>query len=112
MTEALMQLRPNGKYGAFEESDGTFRLEWDKDKNNGEEAPTVEELTKKAAEIEAALPFVRLRLQRNELLTETDWMANSDVTMTDDWKKYRQALRDLPANTSDPDNPTWPTKPS
>ena len=27
------------------------------------------------------------------------------------WATYRQALRDLPANTSDPANPTWPTKP-
>ena len=39
-------------------------------------------------------------------------MANSDVTMSDAWKTYRQALRDLPSNTSDPANPTWPTKPS
>jgi len=36
-----------------------------------------------------------LRNKRNELLAETDWMANSDVTMSDDWKTYRQALRDL-----------------
>ena len=36
-----------------------------------------------------------LRFERNNLLKETDWMANSDVTMSDDWKTYRQALRDL-----------------
>ena len=36
-----------------------------------------------------------LRFKRNNLLAETDWMANSDVTMSDDWKTYRQALRDL-----------------
>ncbi len=53
-----------------------------------------------------------LRKSRNEKLTESDWMGNSDVTMTDSWKTYRQALRDLPANTSDPDEPTWPTEPS
>ena len=52
-----------------------------------------------------------LRKQRNSLLAETDWMANSDVTMTDAWKTYRQALRDLPANTKDPANPIYPTKP-
>ena len=112
MIDALMKLKPNGKYAAFEENDGTFRLEWDKDENNGEEAPTLEELTKKAAEIEAGLPLAQLRKIRDELLAETDWMANSDVTMSDAWKTYRQALRDLPANTSDPSNPTWPTKPS
>ena len=37
-----------------------------------------------------------LRLQRNRLLAQTDWMANSDVTMSDAWKTYRQQLRDLP----------------
>lgn len=55
--------------------------------------------------------WTELRRVRNHSLNVTDWMANSDVTMTDAWKKYRQDLRDLPANTSDPANPTWPTKP-
>jgi len=36
-----------------------------------------------------------LRHRRNSLLAETDWMANSDVTISDNWKTYRQALRDL-----------------
>tara|TARA_Y100000401_G_C8266195_1_gene195912 strand:+ start:354 stop:746 length:393 start_codon:yes stop_codon:yes gene_type:complete len=58
------------------------------------------------------LNFANLRETRNKLLLKSDWMANSDVTMSDDWKTYRQALRDLPANTSDPSNPVWPTKPS
>ena len=106
-----MQLKPNGKYRAFEETDGTFTLDWNKDNNNGEEAPTLEELTKKAAEIEAGLPLARLRKDRNELLAKTDWMANSDVIMSDAWKTYRQELRDLPANTKDPSKPIWPTEP-
>ena len=53
-----------------------------------------------------------LRNKRNQLLAETDFYALSDVTMSDEMKTYRQALRDLPANTSDPSNPTYPTKPS
>lgn len=52
-----------------------------------------------------------LRRKRNQLLAETDYFANTDVTMPDGMRDYRQALRDLPANTSDPSNPTWPTKP-
>lgn len=52
-----------------------------------------------------------LRSRRNMLLEETDWWGNSDVTMTDEQKAYRQALRDVPANTSDPLDPTWPEKP-
>ena len=36
-----------------------------------------------------------LRDKRNILLAATDWMAYSDITMSDDWKTYRQALRDI-----------------
>ena len=36
-----------------------------------------------------------LRLERNILLSETDWWASSDLTMTDAQKKYRQDLRDI-----------------
>ena len=55
-----------------------------------------------------------LRNQRNQLLAETDWMGNSDVTMSNDWKTYRQALRDITKTTPADDalsNITWPTKP-
>ena len=35
-----------------------------------------------------------LRMSRNNLLAKTDWTANSDVTMSDAMKTYRQQLRD------------------
>tara|TARA_A100001015_G_scaffold7314_1_gene9040 strand:+ start:828 stop:1109 length:282 start_codon:yes stop_codon:yes gene_type:complete len=38
-----------------------------------------------------------LRIQRNFLLSKTDWTANSDVVMSDAMKTYRQQLRDAPA---------------
>ena len=53
-----------------------------------------------------------LREERNRRLAETDYLALSDATLSEDMRTYRQALRDLPANTSDPANPTWPVKPS
>ena len=37
----------------------------------------------------------QLRLVRNVLLAETDYLALTDVTMSDAWKKYRQDLRDI-----------------
>ena len=55
--------------------------------------------------------WTKLRKEHDRLIAETDWWANSDVTMTDEQRAYRQALRDLPANTTDPANPVWPTKP-
>ena len=59
--------------------------------------------------------ITNLRFERNKLLKETDWLANSDVTMSDDWKTYRQSLRDLPSGLDTVEkvnNVTWPTKPS
>ena len=61
-----------------------------------------------------ARALARLRERRNQLLAETDFYGNSDVTMSDDMKTYRQALRDLPAGKDTVDkceNATWPTKP-
>ena len=53
------------------------------------------------------------RSTRNSKLTETDWTAMSDVTMADDMKTYRQALRDLPTHKNWPnlEDADWPTKP-
>ncbi len=53
------------------------------------------------------------RSTRNNLLAETDWTAMSDVTMADDMKTYRQALRDLPTHKNWPnlEDADWPTKP-
>ena len=55
-----------------------------------------------------------LRSKRNRLLAETDFYGNSDVTMSNDMKTYRQALRDLPEGKDTVEkceNATWPTKP-
>jgi len=46
-------------------------------------------------EEEFELSMMRLRSERNSLLAETDWYANSDVTMSDAIKTYRQELRDI-----------------
>lgn len=54
----------------------------------------------------------QVREQRDARLAETDWMANSDVTMSDDWATYRQALRDVPAQAGFPENITWPVEPT
>ena len=53
-----------------------------------------------------------VRQERNQLLSETDWMAGSDITMSDEWRTYRQALRDISSQEGFPNTVTWPTKPS
>ena len=55
--------------------------------------------------------WVNVRSERDLKLRETDWRASSDLTLSDTWKTYRQALRDVPTQ-SDPFNITWPTEPS
>ena len=58
-----------------------------------------------------ALQWVSIRVERNRKLSATDWRASSDLTMSDDWKTYRQALRDI-TTQADPTNIAWPTEPS
>jgi len=82
-------------------------VEW-----NGPDAqPTEAELQAAYDTAVVNVALADLRSKRNQLLTETDYLALSDVTMTDEMRSYRQALRDLPANTVDPANPVWPVKP-
>ena len=72
----------------------------------------------KMDEIAAAAPMKELRRQRDAKIAESDWMGNSDVTMSSAWTTYRQALRDLPDGASPTwdgttlGNVTWPTEPS
>lgn len=59
--------------------------------------------------------FSILRQQRNEKLSESDWTQMNDSPLSSElkalWAQYRQELRDLPQNTVDPLNPTWPESP-
>ena len=80
--------------------------------------PTREETDKKIAELEAAEPMRLLRIERNRRLAETDWWVLPDRTPTQAQLDYRQALRDLPANSEpqldnqgDLINITWPEVP-
>jgi hypothetical protein len=76
---------------------------------------SAEEIAEREAyerDVQPGVDLELLREERNRRLAETDYLALSDVTLSTEMAEYRQALRDLPANTSDPANPTWPVKPS
>jgi hypothetical protein len=49
--------------------------------------------------------FPTIRIQRNELLTQSDWTQVNDCPLSDskkqEWATYRQELRDLPATNND-----------
>ena len=79
------------------------------------EEETARDTEEKAWDDEApARALAELRSKRNRLLAETDYLALSDNTLSDDMKTYRQNLRDLPAGKDTVEkceNATWPTKP-
>ena len=81
--------------------------------------PTQEQIDAKLEELRAAEPMRLLREERDRRISETDWWAGQDLTMTQEQKDYRQALRDLPSTASPSldeqgnlTNVTWPTKPT
>jgi hypothetical protein len=51
------------------------------------------------------------RIERNDLLKDTDHYGLSDMTMSAEVAAYRQALRDVPQQAGFPSAITWPTKP-
>ena len=70
---------------------------------------------KAGADGAAARAWEALRRERDNKIAKSDWRANSDVTMSDAWKTYRQALRDLPSTLNDTtvqETITWPEEPS
>ena len=84
-----------------------YHLKWDGSKIvKDDDALAVYQLAEKWKDV---------RSQRDRLLNETDWVVTkateTGVTVSSAWKTYRQKLRDVPSQ-SDPDDITWPTKPS
>jgi len=87
----------------------------------GDTVPTESEIDAEVIRLNNAEPMRLLREERDNKLAACDWRASSDLTITDDWKTYRQALRDLPASASpklnskgnlDLSSVTFPTEPS
>jgi hypothetical protein len=78
----------------------------------------VDGVTTTAAEQEAAYKASKdaeqakaVRTSRDDKLTETDWRFRSDMTPSQEWKDYCQALRDIPAQAGFPWTVTWPDAP-
>ena len=110
--EAIYATHPNvvridDSYGAFDSNDTLVAVNEDL-------------VSTKIAELQAAEPMRLLRNERDRLIAETDWWVLPDRTPTDEQLAYRQALRDLPDNSTPVldsttrlgiSGVTWPTKP-
>ena len=66
-------------------------------------------------QLEKEVLSLDVRLERNNLLSNTDHLIQSDYPISDEKKQeikaYRQALRDIPQQDGFPDNIVWPDKP-
>ena len=114
--EALQALKPKALWTLRgKEYSG---LEW---QDSSQTKPTETEVNSKISELDNAEAMRLMRIERDTRIAKTDWRASSDLTLTDAWKTYRQALRDLPASATpklgsdyelDLTSVTWPTEPS
>ena len=115
-TDAILSLKPDASFSVYEND----RIEWN---SSDITQPTDDEINAEVTRLQNAEPIRQLRIERNRLFLKSDWMANSDVTMSDEWKTYRQALRDLPSKSGlnpklnssgmlDHSSIDWPVPPS
>ena len=116
ISHALLNLVPKAQWSISGES--YSGIQWF---DSSVTKPTESALNTKVNELNAAEPLRLLRIERDKRLAACDWRANSDLTLSDAWKTYRQALRDLPASATpkldsrdelDLTSVTWPTEPS
>ena len=77
---------------------------------DGQKPPSEKAITDEIARLEVSTKWENVRSERNWKLAETDYLALSDNTLSNDMKSYRQHLRDVPTQ-SDPDKIDWGTKP-
>ena len=118
IARAILSINPDAKVSVKGNEIDTCEIEW----LEGTSEISRSDISTKLTTLINAEPMTELRRQRDLLIAESDWMSNSDVTMSSAWKTYRQALRDMPKNNTSPSwdgvygstlgNVTWPTKPS
>ena len=121
LADVITALRPNSGY--ILRGNTYSGLEWDSD--NTQTKPTEDEINAKLVELEKEEPHRLLREERDRRLTACDWVVAKHTEhgkmVPEDWKIYRQALRDLPNISYRPeltefgslkmDSVAWPTPP-
>ena len=120
VSDALVALRPCAEWNVT--GNKYSGIEW---LDKGQTLPTEDEVTAKIAELQVAEPHKLLREERDKRLTACDWVVTKHTEhgkmVPEDWKIYRQALRDLPSISYRPelnefgtlkmDSVAWPTPP-
>ena len=114
IASALLSLKPGARWTlSGEDYSG---LTW---YDSEQTKPTETEINSKISELDREEPMKLLREERDRRIALTDWRASSDLTLSNAWKTYRQALRDITTQTPklnsdyelDLTSVTWPTEP-
>ena len=105
----IIKRKTDNAYIPMDESNKDYQeyLEWVAEGNTADAADTPPTPT-------LDQQWAIVRADRDLRLKETDWTQTPDVPQETiwKWKTYRQDLRDIPQKQTDPNNITWPTKPS
>ena len=104
-------------YGGIEQIEGKWYTKWnlgpsffdtEDAEGNVTTAAQNEDAYKAAKDAEQAKS---VRASRDTKLAETDWRFRSDMTPSQEWKDYCQALRDVPSQAGFPWTIEWPEQP-
>lgn len=120
VTQALLNLVPDAQWSM--NADDYNQITW---LSPDIPQPTREQVEAKIEELKALEPMRLLRLHRDKLLAETDWVTmrsySTNTPVPTEWATYQQALRDLPDTATPVFDPTsrigisgvdWPVKPT
>ena len=115
IAESIATLKPGAQWTL--NGDDYSGLTW---LDSSQTKPTETEVNSKIASLDSAEAMRLLRIERDTRIAKTDWRASSDLTLSDAWKTYRQALRDITTQSPKLDSNyqldltsvTWPTEPS
>jgi hypothetical protein len=87
--EAILKLNPKAEVSVS--GDDINTIVWE----NGTPPISKEQILAIIPQVELDMAMETLRAKRNKLLSDTDYLALSDNTMTEEVRTYRQALRDI-----------------
>ena len=109
--KAIKKINPNAIVTVRGSDINTCEIEW----HNGTTPISKADIEAQFPAVEFDMAMEDLRAKRNKLLTETDYLALSDQTLSAEMSTYRQALRDITEGITTVEQinaMTWPTKPS
>src|SRR6056300_693499 len=108
--KAILKINPNAEVSVRGTDINTCTFEW----HNGTTPISKADIKAQFTAVEFDMAMEDLRLTRNKLLADTDYLALSDNTLSTDMANYRTQLRDITnglTTVEDVNAVTFPTKP-